>query len=219
MTAVLESVGEQDVAIDYLRFVCSMLFDLTRNVFDRIKGHVSSQQRAVEFAHILEEFSHDYEAMLRSDHPKWNNYPPRIRRSIRTLNLFDVTQIRHLMLAVAHHFTPTEAARTFELFVNWIVRLFIAGAGRVGRVESKYASLAHTIHTKQTIKTAEHLGKECASTCQQTKNSDMHSPLQESAKPNLRDTISIVCNGETIIKTSGGKRCRATTQLNLILST
>ena len=160
MTAVLESVGEQDVAIDYLRFVCSMLFDLTRNVFDRIKGHVSSKQRAVEFAHTLEELSHDYEAMLRSDHPKWNNYPVGIRRSIRTLNLFDVTQIRHLMLAVAHHFTPIETARAFELFVNWIVRLFIAGAGRVGRVESKYASLAHTIHTKQTIKTAEQLGKE-----------------------------------------------------------
>ncbi len=160
MIAVLESIGEQDVAIDYLRYVCTLKFGLTRNVFDRIKDHVSSQQRAVEFVHTLEQLAHDYEAMLRADHPKWNEYPPTIRRAIQTLNLFDVSQIRHLMLAVAHHFSAAEAARAFNLFVNWIVRLFIAGAGRVGRVESVYAKLGHEIHTKGKIHTAEHLAKE-----------------------------------------------------------
>lgn len=160
MVAVLESIGHEDAAIDYLRYVCSLKFGLTRNVFDRIKEHVGSQQRAVEFAQVLEQLAHDYEAMLRADHPKWNSYPPLIRRSIRTLNLFDVSQIRHLMLAVAHHFSPIETARAFNLFVNWIVRLFIAGAGRIGRVESIYAKTAHAIHTAGKITTADHLSLE-----------------------------------------------------------
>jgi hypothetical protein len=160
MVAVLESIGEEDAAIDHLRYICTLKFGLTRNVFDRIKEYVGSRQRAVEFAHTLEQLAHDYEAMLRADHPKWNTYPPTIRRSIRTLNLFAVSQIRHLMLAVAHHFSPTEAARAFNLFVNWIVRLFIAGAGRVGRVENVYARLGHEIHTRGKIRTADDLAKE-----------------------------------------------------------
>jgi len=44
--------------------------------------------------------------------------------------------------------------------VNWIVRLFIAGAGRVGRVESVYARLGHEIHTKGKILSAEDLAKQ-----------------------------------------------------------
>jgi hypothetical protein len=84
-----------------------------------------------------------------------------IRESIRALSdRLKVTQIRHLTLAVAHHFDPPEATRAFQWFVNWIVRLFIAGAGRVGRVESNYASLAYRIHSKREIRSADQLAKE-----------------------------------------------------------
>ncbi len=35
MIAILESIGEEDAAIDYLRYVCTLKFGLTRNVFER----------------------------------------------------------------------------------------------------------------------------------------------------------------------------------------
>ena len=40
--------------------------------------------------------------------------------------------------------------------------MFIAGSGRVGRVESIYASLAHSIHTKTDIRTARALAERMA---------------------------------------------------------
>ena len=61
MTAVLESIGEEDAAIDYLRFLCSLLYGLTRNVFDQIKEHVSSQESVMQFVHTLEQCVHAYE--------------------------------------------------------------------------------------------------------------------------------------------------------------
>jgi hypothetical protein len=66
------------------------------------------------------------------------------------------------MLAVAHHFNKQEADKSFRLFVNWIVRMFIAGSGRVGRVEGIYAGLAHNIHTKTDIRTAKELADRMA---------------------------------------------------------
>jgi hypothetical protein len=100
--------------------------------------------------------------MLTPQHFKWEGYPDSIRRSVSTLNLLGVTQIRHLMLAVAHHFSKQEADKAFRLFVNWIVRMFIAGSGRVGRVEGVYATLAHNIHTKTEIRSARELADRMA---------------------------------------------------------
>ena len=164
MMTSLESIGEDDSAIDYLRFMCSLANGLTRerDVFQTIKERVSSQHAALQFAEQLEIFAADYAAMLSPDHPKWNDYPSTMRSSLATLNLFGVTQIRHLMLAVTHHYAKTEADKAFRLFVNWVVRFFIAGGGRGGRLEDLYAKLANAIHTGNEIKTAKDLSDRMA---------------------------------------------------------
>jgi hypothetical protein len=159
MIRSLENVDRDDTAIDYLRLVTTLINGLTRErqVFERIKPQTNSPLKAITFLDTIDGLSSDYVAMLTADHFKWEGYPDTIRRSVSTLNLLGVTQIRHLMLAVAHHFSKQEADRAFRLFVDWIVRMFIAGSGRVGRVESIYASLAHNIHTKTEIRTAKSL--------------------------------------------------------------
>lgn len=161
MVTMMESLGMQEDVIDYLRILCSMFYGMTRKhqVFDVIKDNATSETRVVQFVHQLEEYALDYVAMLSPDHPKWNDYPPSIRRSLRTLDLLEVTQIRYLMLAVAHHFSKSEAAKAYNLFVNWTIRFFIAGTDRLGRVDQEYASLSHTIHTTKDIRTAEELAK------------------------------------------------------------
>ncbi|GBQ29992.1 DUF262 domain-containing protein [Gluconacetobacter azotocaptans] len=159
MIRSLETVDKEDTAIDYLRLVSTLINGLTRErqVFERIKPLTESPIKAVTFLETINSFSNDYVAMLTPHHFKWESYPESIRRSVATLNLLGVTQIRHLMLAVTHHFSKHEADRSFKLFVSWIVRMFIADSGRVGRLESIYASLAHNIHTKIGIRTAEAL--------------------------------------------------------------
>jgi len=159
MIRSLETVDREDTAIDYLRLVTTLINGLTRErqVFDRIKPQTNSPLKAITFLDVIDALSSDYVAMLTPDHFKWEGYPDTIRRSVSTLNLLGVTQIRHLMLAVTHHFSKPEANKAFRLFVDWIVRMFVAGSGRVGRVESIYASLAHNIHTKTEIRTAKAL--------------------------------------------------------------
>jgi hypothetical protein len=156
ISSLLATIEEDDAMVDYLRIYCSMAYDLTRNreVFKRVKKHVGTSFAAAKFLETLEVFATDYVAMLSPSHPKWNDYPEAMPRTLRTLNGFsNVTQIRVLALAVAHHFRPKEAAAAFRLFINWIIRFFIAGAGKLGRVESQYASLANAVHKKE-IKTA-----------------------------------------------------------------
>lgn len=162
VTTNIESLGSEDEVVDYLRILSSVLHGLTREreVFHRLKLTVDSQGSAAQFVYQLEDFANDYVAMLSPDHQKWNDYPVSIRRSLKTLKLLDVQQIRYLMLAVAHHFGKAEAAKAFNLFVNWTVRFFVAAPDKIGRVESKYAELAHTIHTTNTITSASDLAKE-----------------------------------------------------------
>lgn len=164
MIRALETVDKEDTAIDYLRLISTLINGLTRErqVFERIKPLTNSPVKAVTFLNTIEAFSADYVAMLNPEHYKWEGYHQGIRLSVSTLNLLGVTQIRHLMLAVAHHFNKEEAAKSFQLFVDWIVRMFIAGSGRVGRVENIYATLAHQIHSKTEIRTAQALAERMA---------------------------------------------------------
>jgi hypothetical protein len=159
MIRSLEVVDKEDTAIDYLRLLSTLMNGLTRErqVFERIKPLTNSPPKSITFLDTIDSFSSDYVAMLTPQHFKWEGYPERIRLSVSTLNLLGVTQICHLMLAVAHHFNKHEADKSFRLFVDWIVRMFIAGSGRVGRVEGIYAALAHNIHTKTDIRTAKGL--------------------------------------------------------------
>jgi hypothetical protein len=164
MIRSLENVDREDTAIDYLRLVTTLINGLTRErqVFERMKPQTNSPLKAITFLDTIDGLSSDYVAMLTPDHFKWDGYPDSIRRSVSTLNLLGVTQIRHLMLAVAHHFGKPEADKAFRLFVDWIVRMFVAGSGRVGRVENIYASLAHNIHTKTELRTAKALADRMA---------------------------------------------------------
>ena len=159
MVRSLEVVDKEDTVMDYLRLLSTIMYGLTRErqIFERIKPATNSPIKAITFLDTIDEFSSDYVAMLTPDHWKWDSYPQTIRRSVSTLNLLGVTQIRHLMLSVAHHFSKEEADKAFRLFVDWIVRMFIAGSGRIGRVENIYAGLAHGIHSKTDIRTAKAL--------------------------------------------------------------
>jgi len=162
MVAALEASGVDDSVIDYLRYLCTLSYGLTREreLFKVIKGHANSQSGVIGFGSQLKLMSVDFAAIMSPEHSKWNNYPSTIRRSLITLSVFDVAQIRHLVLSVAHHFEPKEADLAFRMFISWIVRLIIASSGKVGRVEDTYAKLAHRVHIDPTFRTAHALNRE-----------------------------------------------------------
>jgi len=157
MMTCLGTVEEDENVIDFLRIYCSLAYGLTREkeVFKVVKSHIRNSTTAVQFLGHLDEFGRDYVAMLNPNNPKWNEYPRDTLTALQTLSDHSGSQVRGLMLAVAHYFKPKEAAKAYNLFVSWMVRLFIAGHGRVGRVEEDYASMAHSIHKGELSKASQ----------------------------------------------------------------
>jgi hypothetical protein len=148
MRGAIESIGEDDLIMDFLRHVCNMLYGQTRkqDVFEKIKTKNKGSGEAIAFLALLGELAQDYAAILNPDHPKWNQYPPDIREYVKTLNVLKVSQIRPLLLAAARHLEPKHAAKTFERFVAWTVRFIICGGGRGGDTERSYCDLANAVH-------------------------------------------------------------------------
>ena len=151
VVTLVESLGQNEDFLDFLRIACSVKYQLVkaRDLFKKIKAEVQTPVGADKFVHELEEFATAYVAMLSPSHPKWNSYPPSIRRALRTLAVFDVMQVRYVMLAVALSFNEHQATQAFQTMVNWIVRFLIAGTDRIGRLDKKYAVLAHQIYRKE----------------------------------------------------------------------
>jgi hypothetical protein len=149
MRGAIESLGEDDLIIDFLRHVCNLLFGQTRerDVFEKIKSGTKGSGDAISLLALLGELAGDYAAILNPDHPKWNTYPTDIRQSVRTLNVLKVSQIRPLLLGAARHLEPKQAAKAFERFVAWTVRFIICGGGRGGDMERNYCDMANAIHT------------------------------------------------------------------------
>ena len=148
MRGAVESLGEDDLIIDFLRHVCNLLYGQTRerDVFEKIKSGTKGSADAVSLLALLGELAKDYAAILNPDHPKWNPYPTEIRQWVRTLNVLKVSQIRPLLLGAARHMEPKQAAKAFGRFVAWTVRFIICGGGRGGDLERNYCDMANAVH-------------------------------------------------------------------------
>ena len=158
MLGVLESLGEADITVTYLRHLLTCLYGHTkeRDVYARVRDEVNSTQRALEFLDTLAESANDYAALLNPSHKKWNNYGGATKRHLNTIiSTLKVEQIRPLMFAVAKYFPVKEARTAFCLFVCWSVRFLIVG-GRGGFLDTNYARASHEI-AKGNIKTAKDL--------------------------------------------------------------
>lgn len=158
----VESIGDSDLTMEYLRLACCVLYGATkeREIMEKISGDARSKSEAIRLLHFLDELSGDYAAILNPDHPKWNSYPPDVRKAIRTINALGITQIRPLMLAVARHFTPPQTASAFSKMISWSVRFLIVG-GRGGKLDEGYSRFANDIQ-KAKIKSFADLKKAVA---------------------------------------------------------
>jgi hypothetical protein len=162
MRGAVETVGEDDLVMEYLRLACCVQCGATRerDVMDRVLSLAKNKTEAIRLLNLLGEMANDYAAILNPQHPKWNEYGGDVRKAITTILYLGVTQIRPLMLAVARHFQPSHGTKAFRLMVAWSVRFLIVG-GRGGKLDEGYARLANEIH-KGTIKTCKELQEKAA---------------------------------------------------------
>lgn len=163
MIGVLESLEYADITVTYLHHLLITKFGPTieREVFVKVKSHVNSHPRSMEFLNELAEGANDYAALFSSDHAKWNEYGTSTRKNISTINReLKVEQIRPLMFAISRHFSVKEAQQAFRLLVFWSVRILIGGL-RGGVPDRHYALTAQAIGEGR-ITTAKELTKAMA---------------------------------------------------------
>ena len=165
MLGALEAIGVDDITVTYLRHVLISMFGPTkeREVYDRVRANVDSQQRAIEFLDMLVESAQDYTALLNPEHKKWNPYGTTTRKHIETILNLRVEQIRPLMFAVTQRFEAEELKKAFKLFVAWSVRFLIAGGHRGGVLDRAYALRAFEVGTGK-VTTAKQLADAMADT-------------------------------------------------------
>lgn len=149
MIYTLESLGEEDIVMTYLRHLMITQYGPTRekDIFAKIQSKVSGRTDSIIFLDTIADYAESYAALLTPSHPKWDSYGPSIRRSVEKLRELRVQQIRPLMLAVAKNFTNDEATITFDAFASWTVRLLINGGKSGGQLEDAYGTGAFQVVT------------------------------------------------------------------------
>jgi hypothetical protein len=147
MRAALESLGEEDITVTFLRHALIVQLGHVREaeVYSKVQATATAQHGAVMFASALDNLATAYIATFNSEHERWNEYPPAARRAIQVLDLINIRPMRPLLLAIAAKMGKREATRSFSLLISLDVRLVIVGRTRSGSVEEKLADASRDV--------------------------------------------------------------------------
>ena len=158
MRGALESMEEEDITITFLRHALTIIRGFVReaDVYDAVESHVSGPQPGVAFTGQLETLANAFVAIGNPDHERWNQHGSGTRHALDVLNLFNISPLRPLLLAIAQTFDGKQAEDAFTFCVALSVRLMIGNRTRTGTVEQGLAEAAHKIFTGE-IATCEEL--------------------------------------------------------------
>lgn len=148
MVGILEGSGAEEKALKtFIRHVWASRNGVTRekDLYDKIRQHVTGKQRAISFAKELSELALVYAALDNPSDELWKDYGPSVRESVEALQLLKATQIRPLLLAIVAHFDAKEVRRALPMLVCWTVRFMVVGKLGSGPLESGYADRAQEV--------------------------------------------------------------------------
>ncbi len=147
MVGALETVGEEELIVTYIRHLWSSEQGYTRSkeLYSEITRKVNSRQGAIDFASRLDANARYYTALLNPNHDVWTPYGATARAHVSTLRLLRVEQNRPLLLAVLEHFPEAEVKKTLRLLVSLSVRFLVTGALGSGTLETRYSDEAEKV--------------------------------------------------------------------------
>ena len=159
MVGILEGSGSEEKAIKtFIRHVWASRHGVTRekDLYDKIRQHVTGKQRAVSFVKELSDLALVYVALDNPSDELWKEYGPSVREAVEALQLLKATQIRPLLLAIVTHFEAKEVRKALPMLVCWTVRFMVVGKLGSGPLESGYAERAREVSSRK-ISTATEL--------------------------------------------------------------
>jgi hypothetical protein len=148
MRGALESLDEDDVTIDFLRYAVIAMSGPKReaDLYRTIKTLSTSAPKALALATQLDDLAGVYAATLNSDHARWNTYNASARKALQVLNLLDIRPMRPLVLAVAARMSQGPATKSFRFLASLGVRLLIASSTRSAGVEQPLSDTAAKVY-------------------------------------------------------------------------
>ncbi len=160
MQGSLETLGEEDLTVDFVRDAVTVMHGRTQEsrVYEAVQSVAKRENAALRFAAKLDGLATGYVAVFTSSHERWNGCPQDVRRAIDALNLLAVRPLRPLLLAVERKFGDPEVAATFRFAVSVGVRLLVTIPERSASVEAPMAQTANGVY-RGDIETTDHLKK------------------------------------------------------------
>ena len=162
MVGALESTGNEDDALDYIRqlWISYHGYIKEAELYDAIKERTKSPNSAIEFAGDLSAQAGTFVALLNSSHPLWRDHTDPTRRCIRVLrDCLKVDRIRPLLLSLVSVFDKKATEQALRLCVSWTVRFLVVGGIGSGTIEQFYAEMAQRVRDG-TIKTPREIAAE-----------------------------------------------------------
>jgi len=147
MYSLLESTENEDLVVTFLRQFWSSKYGLTRerDLYKKIKEKITSKQRAIDFSNELEAAAKIYVALIDTSNGFWNDYTHSSKNHMSTLNLFRMTQLRALLLAIISKFNKAEVEKSLKFLVSASVRFLIYGGLGGGALEVQFSDRAKDV--------------------------------------------------------------------------
>ncbi len=164
MYSLLENTENEELVVTFLRQFWSSKYGLTRerDLYKKIKEKITSKQRAIDFSNELEAAAKIYVALIDTSNGFWNDYSYSSKNHMSTLNLFRMTQLRSLLLAIVSKFNKGEVEKSLKFLVSASVRFLIYGGLGGGALEVQFSDRAKDVSNgdiKNTNELKEKLGK------------------------------------------------------------
>jgi uncharacterized protein with ParB-like and HNH nuclease domain len=154
MVSILESASNDPLVVTYLRHFSMAKYGLIREreLFSAIKKRITNKKTALAYSNLLSEGARIYSALINTEHDFWSAYDPVVSKSVSTLNLLGMTQIRPLLLAILDKFDKRDVKTSFKKLVSVAVRFQIVGGVGGGTLENLYANTAKAITEEKITK-------------------------------------------------------------------
>jgi len=148
MVSTIETVGDEDLLLTYLRhhWTLSHGYTAERELASLVKNEISGRAQAVAMATGLDDYAADYTGLLGPiEYMGWPTIDKQTRAQIYIISrILAVEQIQPLLLAVIRKL-PSIAKAGTRLFLDWSVRFLVAGSGGGGPLDRAYGQLAKDV--------------------------------------------------------------------------
>jgi hypothetical protein len=149
MAATIESVGDEDLLITYLRHHWTLTHGYTaeRELASLVKNEIVGRQQAITIVSSLDDFSADYAGLQNPlEYVGWGHVDQEVRGYIYIITrILAIEQILPLLLTVIKKFPASTLKPAVRMFLSWSVRFLVAGSGGGGPLDRAYGQLAKLV--------------------------------------------------------------------------